>query len=166
MLRTYEPVIGLEVHVSFAPKANYFAVVSTAFGALPNQNTCPVCLAYPGVLPVLNHNAIDYAIRFALAVGGQDCAAKHVFRESSIFTLTYLRVIRFRNMISLIVLVAKLNYPMSVVFVLTRAHLEEDAGKNVHGDESSYVDSKRAGVPLIEIVSEPEIKSPKKLRSI
>lgn len=158
VLARYEPVIGLEVHCQLATKTKLFCGCPTTFGAQPNNHTCPVCLALPGVLPVLNTLAVDFAIRMALAVGA-------TIRETSVFA----RKQYFYPDLPKGYQISQFDKPYcegggmtlaSGKFVrLTRIHLEEDAGKNVHGNEASYVDVNRAGVPLIEIVSEPEIAS-------
>jgi len=158
----YEVVIGLEVHVQLATRSKIFSWSSAAFGAEPNTATDPVCLGLPGALPVLNQAVVDAAVRLGLAVGSkirQRCrfARKHYFYpdlpkgfQISQFDEPICEggTVRFRLR----------GEPREVRLV--RIHLEEDAGKNIHADSSkSLVDLNRAGVPLCEIVSEPEVRS-------
>jgi len=158
----YEVVIGLEVHVQLATRSKIFSWSSAAFGADPNTATDPVCLGLPGALPVLNQAVVDAAVRLGLAVGSrirQRCrfARKHYFYpdlpkgfQISQFDEPICEggTVRFRLR----------GEPREVRLV--RIHLEEDAGKNIHADSGkSLVDLNRAGVPLCEIVSEPEVRS-------
>ncbi len=158
----YEVVIGLEVHVQLATRSKIFSWSSAAFGAEPNTATDPVCLGLPGALPVLNQAVVDAAVRLGLAVGSkirQRCrfARKHYFYpdlpkgfQISQFDEPICEggTVRFRLR----------GEPRAIRLV--RIHLEEDAGKNIHADSGkSLVDFNRAGVPLCEIVSEPEVRS-------
>jgi aspartyl-tRNA(Asn)/glutamyl-tRNA(Gln) amidotransferase subunit B len=158
----YEVVIGLEVHVQLATRSKIFSWSSAAFGGEPNTNDDPVCLGLPGTLPVLNRAVVDAAVRLGLAVGSkirQRCrfARKHYFYpdlpkgfQISQFDEPICEggTVKFR-----------LNGEARAIR-LTRIHLEEDAGKNIHADASkSLVDYNRAGVPLCEIVSEPDVRS-------
>lgn len=159
ILDRFEPVIGLEVHCQLNTKTKLFCGCTTEFGALPNVQTCPVCLGLPGVLPVLNQEAVNFAIRFALAVNSQ-------IRDLSIFS----RKQYFYPDLPKGYQITQYDLPYcSGGYVrlgsgktvrLIRAHLEEDAGKSIHGEASSYVDLNRAGVPLLEIVSEPDLRTP------
>ncbi len=159
---TYEPVIGLEVHVQLGTKSKIFSWSQAAFGAEPNSATEPVCLGLPGTLPVLNRAAVDMALRLALAVGARvrprsRFSRKHYFYpdlpkgfQISQYDEPFCEggAIRFRMR----------GEPRTVRLV--RIHMEEDAGKNVHGAAGvSFVDYNRAGVPLCEVVSEPELGS-------
>jgi aspartyl-tRNA(Asn)/glutamyl-tRNA(Gln) amidotransferase subunit B len=158
----YEAVIGLEVHVHLATRSKIFSISSTAFGEEPNSCTDPPCLGLPGALPVLNRGAVDAAVRLGLAAGSHirpRCrfARKHYFYPDlpKGFQISQYDeplceggAIRFR--------VAGERRQVR----LTRIHLEDDAGKNIHAASgASYVDYNRAGVPLVEIVSEPDIRS-------
>jgi len=173
----YEPVIGLEVHAQLLTDTKIFCSCSTKFGAKPNTQVCPICLGMPGVLPVLNEKALEFAIRAALAV---NCSVS----ESSRFA----RKNYFYPDLPKGYQISQYEEPLSkqgwleIEFNgtkkrigITRIHLEEDAGKLIHENSKkhSHVDLNRAGVPLIEIVSEPDINTPdeavaymKKLRSI
>ena len=176
----YEVVIGLEVHAQMLTDTKIFCGCSTKFGSEPNTQTCSVCIGMPGVLPVLNRKVIEFAIKTGLAT---NCRISHHSRfarknyfypdlpkgyqisqyELPICEHGHLEIVVDRN-------VRKIG--------ITRIHMEEDAGKNIHesasgGGNYSFVDLNRAGVPLMEIVSEPDIRSPeeaveymKKLRAI
>jgi aspartyl-tRNA(Asn)/glutamyl-tRNA(Gln) amidotransferase subunit B len=158
----YEVVIGLEVHAQLLTKTKLFCGCSTNFGQPPNTNVCPVCLGLPGSLPVINGEAVELAVKTALALGctvhpSSIFARKNYFYpdlpkgyqisqyEQPFSTQGYLDV----------------EVPEGVKRIgITRVHMEEDAGKNVHGvGGDSLVDLNRAGVPLIEIVGEPDLRS-------
>jgi aspartyl-tRNA(Asn)/glutamyl-tRNA(Gln) amidotransferase subunit B len=158
----YEAVIGLEVHVQLATVTKIFSISSAAFGGVPNAHTDPVCLALPGALPVLNREAVDAAVRLGLSVGSHirpRCrfARKHYFYPDlpKGFQISQYDeplceggVVSFRLD----------GQPRQVR--LTRIHMEDDAGKNIHDPSGvSFVDYNRAGVPLCEIVSEPDMRS-------
>jgi aspartyl-tRNA(Asn)/glutamyl-tRNA(Gln) amidotransferase subunit B len=173
----YEVVIGLEVHCQLATKTKIFCGCATTFGQSPNAQTCPVCLGHPGVLPVLNRQAVAYTIMAGLAThceirDASVFARKHYFYPDlpkGYQISQYDRPICEGGRVEILVE----GVPQRIG--LTRIHMEEDAGKNLHeglGD-ASHVDLNRAGVPLIEVVSEPELRSPeeavaylKKLRDI
>src|SRR3989338_5319326 len=149
----YEPVIGLEIHAQLRTESKIFCACSTAFGAAPNTQVCPVCLGLPGALPVLNRGAVDSAIRAALALG---CT----IHERSIFA----RKNYFYPDLPKGYQISQYEQPLAVQgkvgkVRIHRIHMEEDAGKNIHGTVSSYVNLNRAGIPLIEIVSEPDMRS-------
>jgi aspartyl-tRNA(Asn)/glutamyl-tRNA(Gln) amidotransferase subunit B len=173
----FEPVIGLEVHVQLKTKSKLFCSCSTKFGAPPNSQICPICTGQPGVLPVLNKEAIHYALKLALAVGAKVnrlsiMARKHYFYPDlpkNYQISQYELPIAEGGAIEI-----EVNGSTKLIN-LTRIHLEEDAGKLIHDEKKpySYVDFNRTGIPLLEIVSKPEIHSPeeavaylKTLRSI
>lgn len=162
-MRDYEVVIGLEVHAQLKTDSKIFCSCSTRFGAGPNENTCPVCTGMPGMLPVLNARAVEYAAKMALAV---DC----VVNRRSLFA----RKNYFYPDLPLGYQISQFELPVAEHghidihtdkgmkrIGITRIHMENDAGKNIHSssDNASYVDLNRAGVPLIEIVSEPDMRS-------
>ena len=163
----YEPVIGLEVHVQLLTESKIFCSCSTRFGAPPNTNVCPVCLGMPGSLPVLNKKAVEYAVLAAMAL-------KCRINETSIFA----RKNYFYPDLPKGYQISQYDKPVAEHgFIeiksaggkkrigITRLHLEEDAGKSLHegfpeSAEKTAIDLNRTGVPLIEIVSEPDIASP------
>jgi aspartyl-tRNA(Asn)/glutamyl-tRNA(Gln) amidotransferase subunit B len=158
----YEVVIGLEVHVQLATKSKVFSWSSTAFGAEPNTQTDPVCLGMPGTLPVLNGAAVEAAVRLGLAAGCKirpRCrfSRKHYFYPD--LPKGY-QISQFDEPICEGgAIVFRLHGEVRRVS-LTRIHMEEDAGKNLHAAAGvSFVDYNRAGVPLCEIVSEPDVRS-------
>jgi aspartyl-tRNA(Asn)/glutamyl-tRNA(Gln) amidotransferase subunit B len=168
LIRGYEVVIGLETHAQLATASKIFSGAATAFGAAPNTQACPVDLALPGTLPVLNRGAVERAIRFGLAVGAH-VAPLSIFARKNYFYPDLPKGYQ----------ISQYEIPVvqggEVAFVLdgrpravrlTRAHLEEDAGKSLHeefhlpdGRPATGVDLNRAGTPLLEIVSEPDMRS-------
>lgn len=162
-MRDYEVVIGLEVHAQLKTKSKIFCSCSTQFGAGPNENTCPVCTGMPGMLPVLNTRAVEYAVKMAMAV---DCTVnrRSLFARKNYFypdlPMGY-QISQFELPVAehghIIIHTDKGEKRIGI----TRIHMENDAGKNIHSatDNASYVDLNRAGVPLIEIVSEPDMRS-------
>ena len=162
----FEPVIGLEVHAQLKTATKIFCGCSTGFGAPPNTHTCPVCTGMPGTLPVLNRTVVDYALKMALAV---NCRVRSVSR--------FARKNYFYPDLPKGYQISQYELPIAEhgeVFIdtgngeekrigITRIHMEEDAGKLMHDPSRpvSYVDYNRTGVPLIEIVSEPDMRSPR-----
>ncbi len=166
----YEPVIGLEIHIELNTKTKLFCSCKNEFGAEPNTNVCPVCLGLPGSLPVLNKEALRYFIRFALALGS------HIAKYSKFDRKNYFYPDMPKNY-----QISQYDEPLarggglevgflrgvSKFIQLKRMHLEEDTGKSVHvgakglyGSQYTLLDFNRAGVPLIEIVTEPVLSSP------
>ncbi len=160
----YETVIGLEVHAQLRTQSKIFCSCSTAFGSPPNQNTCPVCLGLPGVLPVLNKKVAHFAIAAGLALNC-DIQKKSIWARKNYFYPDLPKGYQISQYEEPICLKGHLDIVVSgnkKRVGITRIHMEEDAGKLLHdhGDpSSSHVDLNRAGTPLIEIVSEPDMRS-------
>jgi len=165
----YEAVIGFEVHVELATATKLFCLCPTTFGAPPNAHTCPICLGHPGTLPLLNERAVEYALRAALALGCEierrvHFDRKHYFYPDlpKAYQMSQVHAPIGRNG----ALAIEVGGRTKVVRI-REMHLEEDAGKSVHlpGDAGTLIDLNRAGVPLIEIVTEPDISSPEEARA-
>lgn len=158
----YETVIGLEVHLHLKTKTKAFCGCSTEFGQEPNSQVCPVCLGLPGCLPVLNKAALDYAVKVALSL---NCQVQEYtkFDRKNYFYPDLPKNYQISQYDLPIARDGFLNIDLEdkVKRVgIRRVHLEEDAGKLIHQQDSSLVDFNRAGIPLVEIVSEPDINSP------
>jgi aspartyl-tRNA(Asn)/glutamyl-tRNA(Gln) amidotransferase subunit B len=175
-MKGWEVVIGLETHVQLATRSKIFSGASTAFGAPPNTQACPVDLALPGVLPVMNAAALECAVRFGLAVGA-GIAPRSVFARKNYFYPDLPKGYQISQYETPVVAGGTLpivwqvdGVPHEKTVRLTRAHLEEDAGKSLHEDAMrtlggaalagmSGIDLNRAGTPLLEIVTEPDMRS-------
>lgn len=165
----YETVIGLEVHVELHTNSKIFCGCSTEFGAPPNTHTCPICLGHPGVLPVLNRQAVEYAIKAAMAL---NCTIGDVskFDRKNYFYPDSPKAYQISQYDQPIGLNGWIDIEVdgkTKRIGITRLHLEEDAGKLTHvdGGYASLVDFNRVGTPLVEIVSEPEITSPEEAKA-
>ena len=158
----FEMVIGLEVHIQLNTKTKIFCACPTSFGEAPNTNVCPVCLALPGALPVLNKEAVRKAISFGYAVNAT-VHKKSIFNRKNYFYPDLPKGYQISQFEIPVVENGELYIDFkdgsSKRIGITRAHLEEDAGKNMHHGDESHVDLNRAGTPLLEIVSEPDIRS-------
>jgi len=163
LVRGYEVVIGLETHAQLSTHSKAFSGASTAFGAAPNTQACAVDLALPGTLPVLNHAAVERAIRFGLAVGAT--VARHsIFARKNYFYPDLPKGYQISQYETPVVQGGSVSFLLGAanrVVQLTRAHLEEDAGKSLHEDYHGQtgIDLNRAGTPLLEIVTEPDMRS-------
>jgi aspartyl-tRNA(Asn)/glutamyl-tRNA(Gln) amidotransferase subunit B len=160
----FEPVIGLEVHAQLKTKSKIFCGCSTAFGAPPNTNTCQVCLGMPGVLPVLNKNVVEYTIKMALATHCTITSPNRFARKNYFYPdlPKGYQISQFELPIAEHGWLEIEDGGRTKRIGITRIHMEEDAGKLIHDVRKplSYVDLNRTGVPLMEIVSEPDIRSP------
>lgn len=165
----YETVIGLEVHVELHTKSKIFCGCSTEFGAPPNSHTCPVCLGHPGVLPVLNRQAVDYAMKAAMALNCEIADVSKFDRKNYFYpdSPKAYQISQFDQPIGQNGYIDIEVDGKTKRIGITRLHLEEDAGKLTHidGGYASLVDFNRVGTPLVEIVSEPEISSPEEARA-
>ncbi len=161
---SWEVVIGLEVHAQLATKSKIFSGASTEFGSEPNTQACLVDLGYPGVLPVLNKEAVAMAVKFGVAVGA-DITRRSVFARKNYFYPDLPKGYQISQFELPIVgkgeLTIQLEDGTEKVVGITRAHLEEDAGKSLHEkfSDRTGIDLNRAGTPLLEIVSEPDMRS-------
>lgn len=165
----YETVIGLEVHVELHTKSKIFCGCSTEFGAPPNTHTCPICLGHPGVLPVLNRQAVEYAMKAAMAL---NCTIADVskFDRKNYFYPDSPKAYQISQYDQPIGENGWIDIEVdgkTKRIGITRLHLEEDAGKLTHvdGGYASLADFNRVGTPLVEIVSEPDISSPEEARA-
>jgi aspartyl-tRNA(Asn)/glutamyl-tRNA(Gln) amidotransferase subunit B len=163
LTRGFEVVIGLETHAQLSTASKIFSGASTRFGAAPNTQACAVDLALPGTLPVLNRGAVERAIRFGLAVGAK-VAPQSIFARKNYFYPDLPKGYQISQYETPVVQGGRIAFvlhgePRTVR--LTRAHLEEDAGKSLHEDYHGQtgIDLNRAGTPLLEIVSEPDMRS-------
>jgi aspartyl-tRNA(Asn)/glutamyl-tRNA(Gln) amidotransferase subunit B len=160
----FEPVIGLEVHAQLKTNTKIFCGCSTEFGAPPNTHTCPVCLGMPGVLPVLNKQVVNYTLRMALATSCT-IARQSRFARKNYFYPDLPKGYQISQYELPIATRGHLDIDIdgrTKRIGITRIHMEEDAGKLIHDPHRpvSYVDLNRTGVPLMEIVSEPDLRSP------
>lgn len=160
----FEPVIGLEVHAQLLTKSKIFCGCSTTFGAAPNTHTCPVCLGMPGVLPVLNRSVVEFTMKMALATHCRIAPYSQFARKNYFYPdlPKGYQISQYELPLADGGWVEVFCDGVSRKVRINRIHMEEDAGKLVHDDFQpiSYVDFNRTGVPLIEIVSEPDIRSP------
>lgn len=160
----FETVIGLEIHAQLKTKTKIFCGCSNEFGAAPNTHTCPICLGMPGVLPVLNRKVVEFAIRFGLATGSKINQFNQFARKNYFYpdlpkgyqTSQFDKPIVGKGFLDI-----EVDGEIRRIGI-TRAHMEEDAGKLVHDsvEPVSHVDLNRTGTPLLEIVSEPDMRSP------
>ena len=163
LIHGYEVVIGFETHTQLTTQSKIFSRASTSFGAQANTQACPVDLALPGTLPVMNRQAVERAIEFGLAVGGH-VSALSVFARKNYFYPDLPKGYQISQFETPVVQGGEVEFFLGEekkVVRLVRAHLEEDAGKSLHEDfvDQSGIDLNRAGTPLLEIVTEPDMRS-------
>ncbi|MBN2102421.1 Asp-tRNA(Asn)/Glu-tRNA(Gln) amidotransferase subunit GatB [bacterium] len=165
----YEAIIGLEVHAQLLTESKMFCGCSTTFGGAPNSQTCPVCLGMPGVLPVVNRKAVEYAVRMGLAVHC-DIRSRSIFARKNFYYPDMPKGYQISQYEAPICengwVEIQQDGGTTKKIRIHRIHLEEDAGKSVHeeayvAEDETMIDLNRSGMPLIEIVSEPDIRSPK-----
>jgi len=161
----YEPIIGLEVHAQMLTHSKAFCGCSTKFGDEPNTNVCPVCLGMPGSLPVVNSNLLEFVLRLGIAT---DCriAPRSIFARKNYFYPDLPKGYQISQYEEPICSDGRVDIELDETarktIRLTRIHMEEDAGKSIHDlDTDTLVDVNRCGVPLVEIVTEPDIRSPR-----
>jgi aspartyl-tRNA(Asn)/glutamyl-tRNA(Gln) amidotransferase subunit B len=173
--RHYETVIGIETHVELGTRTKMFCACSTIFGGEPNTQVCPVCLGEPGSLPVVNGTAIEYAARIGLALNCR-IAERSQFHRKNYFYPDMPKNYQISQYDEPLCVGGHLDVPVEGEvrrFGITRVHLEEDTGKSlhvgttgrIHGAEYSLVDYNRAGIPLVEVVSEPDMRSAEEARA-
>ncbi len=171
----YEAVIGLEIHAELKTLSKMFCSCDASFGGEPNSRTCPVCLGFPGVLPVLNRKAVELATRLAMVLHC-DIAPRSIFHRKNYFYPDMPKNFQISQYDMPLGIGGYLDLEMeegTVRIGITRVHLEEDTGKSVHASESGRIhaseysleDFNRAGVPLLEIVTEPDIRTPEQARA-
>lgn len=156
----FDLIIGLEVHIQLATDTKLFCPCPLSFGALPNENTCPVCLGLPGALPVLNTKAVDFAIAMALAIGAS-IESKSIFARKQYFYPDLPKGYQITQYDLPYCRGGCLILSDEKVIEVERIHMEEDAGKNIHGNVLSFIDLNRAGTPLLELVTKPVMTSAK-----
>lgn len=161
MCKKYDTVIGLEIHAELSTKTKAFCTCDASFGGDPNTHICPVCTGQPGALPIINHDAVAYAIRAGLALGC-DINRYSRFDRKNYFYPDLPKAYQISQLDLPLCINGRLELSTGTVVRINRIHLEEDAGKMVHDDYhgESWADYNRCSVPLIEIVTEPDIKSP------
>ncbi len=163
---TWEPVIGLEIHVQLSTRTKMFCACALSFGEPPNTRTCPVCLGHPGTLPTLNAQAVHYGLMIAMAL---DCeiAPRSIFHRKNYFYPDLPKGYQISQYDIPLASAGSLQVPDGPHVRIHRAHMEEDAAKLIHHGESgrihgagaSVVDFNRGGTPLVEIVTEPDLRS-------
>lgn len=158
MISDYELVIGLEIHAELNTNTKIFCGCKKSFGDIPNSNCCPVCLGFPGALPILNKKAVEYTIKAGIAA---DCKINDyaIFERKNYFYPDLSKAYQISQLEKPICVGGKLQLDSGKIIRLNRIHLEEDAGKLIHTVSGTNIDYNRGGIPLIESVTEPDISS-------
>ena len=161
MNKTYDTVIGLEIHAELSTQTKVFCTCSAEFGGDPNTHICPVCTGQPGALPIINRAAVEYAVRAGLAFGC-DINRYSRFDRKNYFYPDLPKAYQISQLDLPLCINGKVELSTGTTVRINRIHLEEDAGKLLHDDYhgQSWADYNRCSVPLIEIVTEPDMKSP------
>ncbi len=159
----YEMVCGMETHIELATKTKIFCGCTTEFGGAPNTHCCPVCTGQPGSLPILNRRVVEYAVRAGLAVNCKINNNSHMDRKNYVYP-DLPKAYQISQFDEPICEHGYIELDSGKRIGITRIHIEEDAGKLVHEQGTTYIDYNRGGVPLIEIVSEPDISTPEEAR--
>lgn len=159
----YELVCGIETHIELATKTKIFCGCTTEFGGAPNTHCCPVCTGQPGALPILNRRVVEYAVKAGLALNCKINNNSHMDRKNYVYP-DLPKAYQISQYDEPICENGYIELDSGKRIGITRIHIEEDAGKLVHTEEATYIDYNRGGVPLIEIVSEPDIASPEEAR--
>ena len=159
----YEMVCGIETHIELATKTKIFCSCTTKFGGDPNTHCCPVCTGQPGTLPVLNKKVVEYAVRAGLALNCKINNNSHMDRKNYVYP-DLPKAYQISQFDEPICEHGYIELDSKKRIGITRIHIEEDAGKLVHENGYTYIDYNRGGVPLIEIVSEPDISTPEEAR--
>lgn len=162
-MKQYEMVVGLETHIELQTKTKIFCGCKTDFGGEPNTHCCPVCVGQPGSLPVLNKRVLEYAMKAGLATHSKINLVTHLDRKNYVYP-DLPKAYQISQFDEPICEHGYLELDSGKKIGITRIHIEEDAGKLVHEHGSTYIDYNRGGVPLIEIVSEPDISSPEEAK--
>ena len=163
MSRSYEMVAGLETHVELSTKTKIFCGCTTKFGGEPNTNCCPVCIGLPGTLPKLNHEVVRYAIKAGLVTNCTINPIAKMDRKNYVYP-DLPKAYQISQYDKPLCEHGYIDLSNGRRIRITRIHIEEDAGKLVHSRGDTFVDYNRGGVPLIEIVTEPDIRSVEEIR--
>lgn len=159
----YEVVCGIETHIELATKTKIFCGCKTAFGGDPNTHCCPVCTGQPGSLPVLNKKVVEYAVRAGLALNCKINTISHMDRKNYVYP-DLPKAYQISQHDEPLCYEGYIELDSGKRIGITRIHIEEDAGKLVHGNGYTYIDYNRGGIPLIEIVSDPDISLPEEAK--
>lgn len=159
----YEVVCGIETHIELATKTKIFCGCKTAFGGDPNTHCCPVCTGQPGSLPVLNKKVVEYAVRAGLALNCKINTISHMDRKNYVYP-DLPKAYQISQYDEPLCYEGYIELDSGKRIGITRIHIEEDAGKLVHGNGYTYIDYNRGGIPLIEIVSDPDISLPEEAK--